>query len=262
MQRIGKNNEIVKLFKEVQKTNRYKNLICSDDLEILKICVSYKLSIPYLLYSFEEDFQASTKGLLNQLIKQALEAYEVSNETCQSLLSKENHAKIIAMIELPEFKTSDLKDFVLVLDHLEIPGNIGTLYRTADACGITGIIIVDPITKPNNPKITASSRGTNLIIPSICMSYQDALEFLLKENYTIYLGEPELGSDYQSYSYKGKIAIVVGNERFGIQQDWYQHSHKKVYIPMIGHNNSINVSVAGSILIYEAFMKRTKLNNK
>ncbi|MDE6584169.1 MAG: hypothetical protein K2K15_02085, partial [Anaeroplasmataceae bacterium] len=90
------------------------------------------------------------------------------------------------------------------------------------------------------------------------MTYQEAQAFLNQKQYTIYLGEPELGLDYQKYSYEGKIAIVVGNERFGIQEEWYSHPHQKVFIPMQGTQNSLNVGVAASILAYEAYMKRRK----
>lgn len=256
MQKIGKSNPIIKLFREVIKTNRHKKWICSDDLEVFYRCIQYHLTIPYLLYSYEEEYQEKTKELLDLLIQQATECYEISKETYQLIQTKENHAGIIAIIELPTYTLSNLGPFVLVLDQLEIPGNIGTLYRTADACGITGILLVDTISKSNNPKITSAARGTNLIIPSVEVSYDTAQQFLLEQDYTIYLGEPDLGKDYQSYSYEGKIAIVVGNERFGIHQDWYNYPHQKVFIPMVGNNHSINVSVAGSILAYEAFMKR------
>lgn len=260
MQRIGKNHSVIKLFKEALKTNKHPNWICSDDLEVLKLSLKYHLTICYLVYAYDETFQNQTKELLNALIMQSMETYEISLATFQQLQTKENHAGIFAIIELPTYQPSDLGDFILVLDQLEIPGNIGTIYRTADACGVTGILLVDSITKPHQPKLTSSARGTNLIIPTVSLSYLDAQKFLLENGYDIYLGEPELGKDYQSYSYDGKIAIVVGNERYGIHQEWYNYPHQKVFIPMIGNNHSINVSVAASILAYEAFMKRKKKN--
>jgi tRNA G18 (ribose-2'-O)-methylase SpoU len=75
-------------------------------------------------------------------------------------------------------------------------------------------------------------------------------------NYDIFLGEPELGLSYDKYDYKGNIAIVIGNERYGIDPRWYENEHKKVYIPMEGLMGSLNVSVAGSILLFEALKNR------
>ena len=261
MKKIGKTDEIIHFFKDTLKTNKHKEYIITDDLEVLNIAYNHSLGIKYLLITSEIEFQPKTRELLEKLTMQAQECYEISLSTYEGLQTKENHAGLLAAIKIPTYTKKDLKDFVVVLDRLEIPGNIGTIYRTLDACGATGVLLLDPISKPNNPKITASARGTNLILPTLIMTYEEGQKFLQENGYTIYLGEPELGVDYKSYTYSGKIAIVVGNERFGIQQDWYNHPHQKVYIPMRGHNNSLNVGVATSILVYEAAMQRNFKKN-
>lgn len=240
----------------INKSNQYPNITVSDDLQILEIVNNKNLEIELLFYSYDVEYQDKTKELLNSLINKAKRSFQISNKMYQQLSLKENHAGIIAAIKLPIDEDIYNKEFLIVLDHLEIPGNIGTIYRTLDSVKADGVILVDSISKVNNPKITSSSRGCNLIIPSAQESYSDALNKLLKNNYTIFLGEPILGLNYQEYDYSGKIAIVVGNERFGINPDWYNHNHKKVYIPMEGNQNSLNVGVAASILVYEAYMKR------
>ncbi len=240
----------------INKSNQYPNITVSDDLQILEIVNNKNLEIELLFYSYDVEYQNKTKELLNSLINKAKRSFQISNKMYQQLSLKENHAGIIAAIKLPIDEDIYNKEFLIVLDHLEIPGNIGTIYRTLDSVKADGVILVDSISKVNNPKITSSSRGCNLIIPSAQESYNDALNKLLKNNYTIFLGEPILGLNYQEYDYSGKIAIVVGNERFGINPDWYNHNHKKVYIPMEGNQNSLNVGVAASILAYEAYMKR------
>lgn len=262
MKKIGKSDEIIRLFKDVLKTNKYKDLVATDDLEVLSLALKYKLEIPYFLMTSDLSYKESTKELIHELINHADQAFEISLSTSNLLQTKDNHAGIFGMIKIPTYQAKDLGEFIFVLDRLEIPGNIGTIYRTLDACGATGVILVDPITKLNSVKLLAAARGTNLIVPTVSLSYQEAIRYLSKEEYTLYLGEPELGLDYQTYDYKGKIAIVVGNERFGIQQDCYTHSHQKVFIPMQGNNHSLNVSVAASILAYEAAMKRKSFNKK
>ena len=83
---------------------------------------------------------------------------------------------------------------------------------------------------------------------------------ILNNNYDIYLGEPILGKPYNEYNYEGKVALIVGNERYGINSKWYENEHKKVFIPMFGEMTSLNVSIAGSILMYEVKMKKELLN--
>lgn len=255
---IGKTSEKIKLVKDMIKSiSKYPNQTITDDLEVLELAYKFKLEIPLLLY-VEQDYKEETKALLDDLIDYSNESYQISDTLYESLKLKENHAGILAVINLKSYSFDDFKnmDFTLVLDRLEIPGNIGTLYRTADSALVKGIILVDPVVKINSIKLTSSARGCNLIIPTLCLTYLEAQEFLLENNYDIYLGEPKLGLDYQSYDYNDKTAIVIGNERYGINNNWYQNKHKKVYIPMQGHENSLNVSVAGSILVYETYMKK------
>lgn len=258
MERIGKSHDKFRLMKDYIKSNHYKDITVSDDLQVLKTAVTHGLQFELLLYDFETEYKDETKELLNSLINSSKEVYEISHQSYQSLSLKENHAGIIGAIKLKEYTLDDFKDFnfIMVLDHLEIPGNIGTIYRTLDSAKCDGVILVDSISKLNNEKITSSSRGCSLIIPTLSLSYEEALNLLKKYGYTIYLGEPILGKDYQSYSYDDKTAIVVGNERFGINQNWYNEESNKVFIPMEGNQNSLNVGVAASILAYEVYMKK------
>ena len=259
---ISKSHEKFKEMKSLLKSSKQNNITATDDLQVLEIALKYNLKINLLLYSKENIFKDETINLLNNLIDAAKESYEISEASYKALETKENHAGIVAAIEIPKYNLVDFKnkDFIVVLDKLEIPGNVGTIYRTLDSIKCDGVIIVDPITKINNPKITSSSRGCNLIIPTLELSYDDAQKFLLDNNFDIYLGEPLLGKNYKEYNYDTKTALVVGNERFGINENWYNNKNKKVFIPMVGNQNSLNVAVAASIIAYEIFMKKNNKN--
>lgn len=264
MERIARNHEVIKYLRELLKVPKNKECVATDDFEVLTLALRYNLEISHLIYSYEEEYFDDGLALLSKLKAKAINIYEISNATAKGLSTKENHAAIFAIIKFKKYTFNDLNNasFLMILDRLEIPGNVGTILRTLDACGADGVILVDAVSKINHPKITASSRGVNLSMNIVDASYKETLQWLLKNNYTIFLGEPLFGKSYQEYDYKGKIAIVVGNERYGIQQDWYQHPHQKVYIPMVGNNNSINVSIAASILAYEAAMKKDVFKRK
>ncbi len=256
--KISKTHEAFIKIKDALNKNKYKDYTVTDDLQVLKIALDFNLEIDTLLYSYEKEYHIDTLKLLEDLKAKALNCYEISNSSYDSISLKENHAGIVALIKLKDYTFEDFKnkEFLIVLDRLEIPGNIGTIYRTLDSVKADGVILVDPVSKINNPKITSSSRGCNLIIPTISSDFESTLKYLLDNNYDIFLGEPILGKPYNEYDYKGKIAIVVGNERFGINPKWYDNKSKNVYIPMEGNQNSLNVSIAASILAYEAYMKR------
>jgi len=256
--KLGKDNPIFKDLKEKYKKNT--NYILVDDLNSLEIALSFKYDIDTFIYCDDIEYHKDTKLVLDKAEALSKESYTISKRMFETFLSKDNSIGFLAFVKPKKWALNDLldKEFLVVCDRLEIPGNIGTLLRTMDSCRAEGMILVDPVSKILNPKMSQLSRGANLIIPTVEATYTDTLSFLSDNGYDIYLGEPKLGLDYQSYNYKGKIAIVIGNERFGINSDWYNHNHKKVYIPMEGHNNSLNVAVAGSILIYEAYMQRKK----
>ncbi len=257
MEKISKQHEKFKYIRDsIRKCP--DGYTITDDIDIIDLALKKNLEISLTLYAYDNNYSEMALNIIKELTNKSKEIYEISSTSYDSLKLKDNHAGIIVMIKLNEYTFDDFKnkEFLVVLDHLEIPGNMGTIYRTLDSINIDGVIIVDKITKPNNINVTSSSRGTNLIIPTISTTYDDALKFLLDNDYNIYLGEPILGKPYNDYDYKGKTAIVVGNERFGINGDWYNHKSKNVFIPMEGTQNSLNVSIALSVIAYEAYMKR------
>ncbi len=260
MEMIGKQNDKFKYVRDLIKSNGKDGYTVTDDIEIISLAIKNNIHIELALYANDKKYSDFALDIINNLKTKANEIYEISSNSYESLRLKENHAGIITVLKMNEYKLDDFKNkkFLVVLDHLEIPGNIGTIYRTLDSVKCDGVIIVDQITKPYNNNVTSSSRGCNLLIPTISTTYNDALSYLLSNNYDIYLGEPILGKQYNEYDYEGNIAIVVGNERFGINNDWYNHKSKNVFIPMEGTQNSLNVSVALSILAYEAYIKRLR----
>lgn len=258
--KIARSNPIFQQFKELEKNNKTQDLIFVDDISILKLTEKYPIQIETFLYCDEITYHDDTLKLIDHLIKIATNSYTISKQTFDSIKQKSNSVGLMAIVKQKILELDDLKtkNYLFICDSLEIPGNLGTIYRTMDSASVDGMILVDTVTKPTNPKLTSSARGCNLLIDTVATSYNEALNWLLANDYTIYLGEPNLGKSYLDYNYEGKIAIVVGSERFGINPDWYNHKHEKVFIPMFGSNNSLNVGVAASILIYEATMKRKK----
>jgi len=257
MEKISKQHEKFKYMRDSLKKCPSGYTI-TDDIDIINLALNNNLEIALTLYAYDNEYSEMALNIINELTNKSKEIYEISSSSYDILKLKNNHAGIISMIKIKDYTFDDFKnkDFLVILDHLEIPGNVGTIYRTLDSINIDGVIIVDEITKLNNINVTSSSRGTNLLIPTISSSYENTIKYLLDNNYDIYLGEPILGKPYNDYDYNGKVAIVVGNERFGINSDWYNHKSKKVFIPMEGTQNSLNVSIALSIIAYEAYMKR------
>lgn len=258
---INKNNDIIVRYKELYKDSNNDKFIATDDINTIELAYKYHLPIDEFFYCSEIDYHDETNALIKALESYASHTSQISKKTFEYLENKGNSVGLFAIIKIVNNGLDKIKDkeFLVVCDGLEIPGNLGTIYRTMDSASAEGMIVINSVTHPFNSKNTISARGCNLLIPTWETSFEECFKFLTANGYDIYLGEPILGKCYKEYDYKGKIAIVVGNERFGIDKRWYDtesESIKKVFIPMFGSNNSLNVSVAASILIYEAKLSR------
>ena len=174
-------------------------------------------------------------------------------------LAKGNHQGIIGVIN--DFKYTDEKEimkgeFLIILDHLEDPHNFGAIIRTAEAAGVDGIIIPKDRSVSVNETVSKVSTGcisrvkiakvTNLVT---------TIENLKKQGFWI-VGSDMKGTRYDQIDYKGKTAIVIGNEGKGMSELVSKKCDFIATIPMKGTVNSLNASVATGILIFEALKQR------
>lgn len=170
-----------------------------------------------------------------------------------------NHQGII--LEIDDYKYTFLdelldRNIIVILDHLEDPHNFGAIIRTCEAAGINSIIIPKDRSVKVNATVMKTSAGT-LENVDICMvsNIVNAIK-TLKDNGFWIIGTDMEGTDYRKIDYKGKIAIVIGNEGKGLSRLTEENCDFVAKIPMYGTVNSLNASVAAALVIYEAVMNR------
>lgn len=233
-----------------------------EGLDVIKEALKYNVEIISVFYN-DDELRSDAKELLEELISKCNEVYKISLKTFNSIKEKENAIPIIIVVKYKELNLNDIDinkhKLIIVNDRIELPGNLGTIYRSAYASGVDLIINVDPVTSIYKEKFIASSRGTVFAIPTINTSYDEAQKILLDLGYDICLCEPTLGVSYNNFKYDVNSALVVGNERFGINNKWYDNKNRKIFIPMKEGINSINVSVAASIIMFDAGIKMEKI---
>jgi len=156
---------------------------------------------------------------------------------------------------LAELKLSK-NPLVLIAEGLEKPGNLGALLRTADGAGADAVIVCDSATDLNNPNVIRASIGTLFYLPVAEATTEETILFLKSKGIKILSAVPDAGTVYTDVNLTGPVAIVVGAEDKGLSESWKKTADLNVKIPMLGENDSLNVSVSAAIFLYEAVRQR------
>lgn len=160
---------------------------------------------------------------------------------------------IIAIYSYKKKSLSELKDFfVVVLDEVQDPGNVGTIIRSSHAFGVNSIIYTKGTVDIFSPKVVRSSMGS---IYSMGVYYLENIEELKKVGYKIFSTSLDTYKTIDNLTFDSKSAIVLGNESRGISREIMKKSDELFKISMVGDIDSLNVSVAGSIILYEISKK-------
>ncbi len=199
----------------------------------------------------------SSQHTKNFTIKNYLEKnhirYEIISKERMNGMVLGNHQGIV--LEIDEYQYDSLEKcfhdtFVLILDHLEDPHNLGAIIRSAEAAGIKYIILPkDRSVRINETVMKVSAGSLDRVSIILVNNIVNAIQELQKNDFFVYASVMN-GKDYRSVSYSSKKALIIGNEGKGIHQLVQKKSDELISIPMNGKINSLNASVAAGILIF------------
>ena len=145
---------------------------------------------------------------------------------------------------------------VAVVEAVEKPGNLGAIARSADGAGAHALIVADPRTDPYNPNAIRASLGTIFSLPVAAASGVETLVWLRDLGARIVVARVDANEIYTEVDFGGPVAIVLGSEAEGLSDAWVGPGVVAVRLPMLGVADSLNVSVAAGVLLYEARRQR------
>ena len=145
---------------------------------------------------------------------------------------------------------------VIVTEAIEKPGNLGTILRSADAAKASAVIVCDRTTDVHNPNVVRASTGTMFTVPVAEATSEEALAWLKERGFKILAATPHAEKLHFEVDLTGNVAIAVGAEQYGLTAKWMDEADLRVRIPMLGVADSLNVSAATTILVYEAVRQR------
>lgn len=208
---------------------------------------------------FSDQLSARGKILLDSFSRAGADVEEVTSQLMELLAETEAPQGILAVFALRSLPLPEHLDFVLILDNLRDPGNLGTLLRTACAAGVQAVLLTPGTADPFSPKILRSGMGAHFRLPvltgawdeiqAICRSYSNPP---LK----IFLAEGQEGTACWELDLRQPLALIIGSEAEGAGRQARQLADVLVKIPMPGGSDSLNAAVAGSILVFEIVRQR------
>jgi RNA methyltransferase, TrmH family len=191
----------------------------------------------------------------------AAETITVSPAVFEKMSYRENPDGWLALFPIPRVSLDDLKlsdsPLIVVAESVEKPGNLGAILRTADAAGVDAVLVCDPRVDAYSPNVVRASRGAVFTVPVVETESDEALAWLTRHGIRILAATPAAEAEYTRQDLRGPLAVAVGTEDEGLSHFWMSKAALQVKIPMLGKVNSLNVSIATALIVYEALRQRT-----
>ncbi len=199
------------------------------------------------------------QSIVNQLEKTSCLVYTVPESIYHKISDTESPQGLMLVIKMMNTSLDELlpteskSPFYLVLDRLQDPGNIGTIIRTADAMGVSGILCLNKTCDIFSPKVVRSAMGSLFNVPIVTkLSEIELLRFVQKNSLKLYATAlDKTAVSCWNADFTSGCVVILGNEANGICRELLDSADEKIYIPMAGNAESLNVANACSMIIYE-----------
>jgi TrmH family RNA methyltransferase len=180
----------------------------------------------------------------------------VSNNVMQAMSDTKNPQGILAAIEMKSLPVTESPDFLLILDQINDPGNLGTILRTASAANVQAVYLTPGTVDPFSPKVVRAGMGAHFRMPIIEAEWNEVHSRIDQTEMHIFLAATGEGDPYYDSDFSHPLALIIGSEAHGAGQKAFQLSDSRVYVPMPGGGNSLNASVAAGIMLFEIIRQR------
>ena len=235
-------------------------------LDYLKTQSADKINKVFLQHGVQEEFANQVYSLAK---KKRLVVQDVPKNKLDRLVAGGNHQGLVLAISsfeyadlnqlLDKYDAEGKEPFLLMLDSIEDPHNLGSILRSADATGVDGIIIPKRHATGLTSVVAKTSTGAIDYVPVARVNnLVQTTKELKKHGYWVF-GTDMAGTDYREWNAQGKTVLVIGNEGKGIAPLLKKQMDQTITLPMVGHVQSLNASVATGVLLYQAYNSRNPL---
>lgn len=248
------NPKVKNLVKLIEKSSerRAQNLIVVEGLRELGLAIAAGMQISQLYFC--PTLGAQAEDLPSD------QYFEVSKEVFSKIAYRENSDGFLGLLVPRYYTLSNLplsaNPFIIVLEAVEKPGNLGAILRTADAAKIDAVIICDPRTDIYNPNAIRSSVGCIFTVPIVVTTNEELKKWFDENNFQYFAAALTAEKLYTEVNFNASSAIIMGTEATGLSEFWLTQSTAQIKIPMQGKIDSLNVSISAAVLTFEANRQR------
>ena len=248
--------ELLKL-QEKSRERKKKGLFIIEGKREISLAISANYEFDTILYFEDLISEQDILHLFNTNVNRIL----ISKEVYQKLAYRDSTEGIIAVTKAKDFSLENIKfetetPLILVAEGVEKPGNIGALLRTADAANVAAVFIANPKSDLYNANIIRSSVGCVFTNQIAVGSSEEIVAFLAEKKIQMYATTLQNSNEYHKENYTAATAIVVGTEATGLTTVFREQARQNINIPMQGQIDSMNVSVAAAIVLFEVKRQR------
>jgi TrmH family RNA methyltransferase len=227
-----------------------------------------------------DDLSARGRNLADQFIAQGIPVEQVVPSILEAVSDTQTSQGILAVVNIRPLPLPPRPDFLLILDGVRDPGNLGTILRTASAAGVQAALLPPGVTDPYAPKVVRSAMGAHFRLPIHSSSWPDIRAYLCRTGEAlsshalaetdfnrpmprpnVYLADAQGELCYTQADFRSPLALVIGGEAEGAGAEAQALTDYHVHIPMPGGAESLNAAVAAAILLFEVVRQRSKTAN-
>jgi TrmH family RNA methyltransferase len=252
-------NTIIKKAKRLQmkKYRELDNQYLMEGIRAIEAIILKKCLPSKVFYTEKSCDDSRCSELMAILQREKVPCIRVTDQIINLLSETENTQGFIAVMDIMKHEMKDIvnqKGLILILDRIQDPGNLGTIIRTADAVGASGAILPKGGADPYNSKAIRASVGSIVSFPLVTkVDVIDSIAYMKKIGYSIVTAEMCGSVPFYTACLKYPIALIVGNEAYGIAKEIIKISDSSIHIPMVNQVESLNVAIASGVLLYEIY---------
>ena len=247
------NIQLVRSLLEQSKTRRKHNAFVAEGARVLEDGLDSAVPLRFILY--KTSLTPRAKTLLERITPDQV-VLEVEDRLFDSLSDTESSQGILGVFDIPEPSQPARPGFVVILDQLRDPGNLGAILRSAEAAGVQAICLPPGTTDVWAPKVVRSGMGAHFRLPLLQWLWEAISAYV--EGLTVFHADMQGNETLWQVDLRGRTALLIGGEAEGISPEGRLLATHSVRIPMVGKTESLNAAVSASVLMFEVLRQRSQ----